>query len=167
MVTLSESDKSSDNVVTRRVAVIEWLVTEPVGQRVDTEGGLLDEEDSEDTSVDESSHPVTPSETGNEAREDHAHEDDGLDIVAVLPDDNRVIVQVGDVGAANSLWVLLHDHPSDMRVEKALANGVWVLVGIGVSVVSAVISGPPSDGTFDSSATNGCEEDLERKSSRV
>lgn len=154
-------------MIARRVTVIEWLVTEPVGQRVDAEGSLLNEEDSENTSVNKSSHPVTPAETGNEAREDHSHEDDGLDVVPVLPDDNRVIVQVGDIGTANSLWVLLHDHPSDMRVEKALANGVWVLVGIGVSVVSAVISGPPSDGTFDSSATNSREKDLERESGGI
>lgn len=114
MVTLTKSDKSSDNVITGRVAVIEWLVTEPVGQRVDAEGGLLDEEDSENASVDEAAHPVSPSKTSYKAREDHAHEDNGLDVVAVLPNDDRVIVQVRDIGTTNALWVLLHDHPSDV-----------------------------------------------------
>jgi hypothetical protein len=37
VVTFSESDKGSENVITRRVAVIKWLVTEPVSKRVDTE----------------------------------------------------------------------------------------------------------------------------------
>jgi len=106
---------------------------------------LLDEEDSEDTSVDEATHPVSPSKTGYETGEDHSHEDDGLDVVAMLPDNDGVIVQIGDVGSTNALWVLLHDHPSDVRVEKTLSNGVWVLVGVGVSVMCPVISRPPSD----------------------
>jgi hypothetical protein len=53
VVTFAESDQSGDDVVTGRVAVIKWLITEPVSERVDTESGLLDEEDAEDASVDE------------------------------------------------------------------------------------------------------------------
>ena len=140
MVTLTEGDKGSDDVITRRVAVVEWLVAEPVSQGVDAEGGLLNEENSEDTSIDKSAHPVSPSKTSDQAREYHSHEDHGLDVVAMLPDNDWVIVQVGDIGTANSLWVLLHDHPSDVGVEKTLANGVWVLVGVGVSVMSSMVS---------------------------
>ena len=114
MVTFSESDESGDNVITGGVAVIEWLITEPVGQGVDAEGGLLNEEDSEDSSVDESTHPVTPSKAGNKAWEDHTHEDNGLDVVAMLPDNDGVIVQVRNIGTTDTLWVLLHDHPSDV-----------------------------------------------------
>ena len=94
VVTLSESDKSGNNVVARRVAVVEWLVTKPMGQGVDAEGSLLDEEDSENSSVDESTLPVSPSKTSDEAREDHAHEDDGLDVISVLPNNNWIIVQI-------------------------------------------------------------------------
>jgi hypothetical protein len=121
------------------------LITEPVSKGVDAEGGLLDEEDAEDTSVDQSSHPVTPTDTGNQAWEDETHEDDGLEVVAVLPDDDWVIVEIGDVSTADTLWVLLHEHPAEVGVEETLADRVWVLVGIGVSVMCSVISGPPSD----------------------
>ena len=65
VVALSKGGESRDHVVTRRVAVIEGLVTEPVGQRVDAEGSLLNEEDAQDTGVDEATPPVTPSETGH------------------------------------------------------------------------------------------------------
>jgi hypothetical protein len=58
----------------------------------------------------------------------------------VLPDNDGVVIQIGNIGTTNTLWVLLHDHPSEMRVEETLPNGVWVLVGIGVSVVGSVIS---------------------------
>lgn len=116
VVSLAEGDESSDDVVTRAVAVVERLITEPMCQAVDAEGGLLDEKDAEDTGVDVSTDPVAPTQAANESRKDQAHEDDGLEVVLVLPDDNRVLVQVGDVGAANSLRVLLHDHPADVGV---------------------------------------------------
>src|SRR4051812_2543024 len=95
VVTLTKSNESGDDVISWRVTVVEWLITEPVCQRVDTEGSLLNKENSEDSSVDETSLPVSPSETTDEAGEDHSHEDDGLDVVAMLPDNDRVIVQVG------------------------------------------------------------------------
>ena len=145
VVTLTKSDESSDDVVTGRVAVIEWLITKPMGQGVDTEGGLLHEEDSEDTSVDESTHPISPSEASYKTGEDHAHEDDSLDVVAMLPDNDWVVIQIGDIGTANSFRVLLHDHPSDVRVEETLSNRVGILVGVGISVMGSVISRPPSD----------------------
>jgi hypothetical protein len=167
VVALAESDKSGDDMVTRAVAVVEGLVAEPVGKGVDTEGGLLDEEDAEDTSVDEASEPVTPAETGNESGENETHEENDLEVVLVLPDNNGVVVEVRDVGTANSLGVLLHEHPTEVRVEKTLPDAVGVLVGVGVAVVSAMVAGPPSDGTLNGTATNSSEEDLEREAGRV
>ena len=122
VVSLSESDKGGDDMITRRVAVVEWLITEPVSKGVDTEGGLLNDEDSKNTGVDESSHPVSPSKTSYQAGEDHSHEDDSLDVVSMLPDNDGVIVQIRDVGTANALWVLLHDHPAEMRVDETLSD---------------------------------------------
>jgi len=101
---------------------------------------LLNEEDSKNASVDQTSHPIAPSETSYQTWENETHEDDGLDVVSVLPDDNWIIVQIGNVCTANTLWVLLHEHPSKVGVEKTLADGVWILIGIGVSVVCSVIS---------------------------
>lgn len=163
VVPLSERDQSGDDVVPGRVAVIEWLVAEPVGEGVDAEGGLLDEEDAEDTSVDEAAEPVTPAETRDEAREDEAHEEDALEVVAVLPDHDGVVVQVGDVGTADTLGVLLHDHPSEVGVEQALSDGVGVLVGIGVAVVGTMVARPPARGALDGTRTDGGQEDSQRK----
>jgi len=167
VVSLTESDKGSDNVVTGRVAVVEGLVTEPVSQRVDAESGLLDEEDTEDTGVDESTEPVTPAKTSNEHGDDQTHTEDNLEVVAVLPDDDWVLVQIRDVGSANSLGVLLHDHPAEVRVPETLANGVRVLFGIGVTVVSTVATSPPADRTLNGTAANQGEPDAERQGSRV
>lgn len=167
VVTLSERDKSRDDMIARRVSVVEGLVTEPVGQGVDAEGGLLHEEDAQDAGVDEATLPISPAEPSDEAGEDHAHEDDGLQIVAVLPNDDGVIVQVGDVGAANALGVLLHDHPAEMGIEETLADGIWVFIGVSVAMVGTMVSGPPADGAFDGAAAHSSEEDLQRHSRRV
>jgi hypothetical protein len=160
VVTLAESDDGSDNVITGRVAVVEWLITKPMCQRVDTECSLLNEEDPQNSGVDETTEPISPSESRDEGWEDHAHEDDRLEVVSMLPDNDGVVIQIRDVGAADTLWVLFHDHPSDMGVEEAFADRVWVLVGIGVTVVSAVISRPPPNGTFNRPTPHGREEDL-------
>jgi hypothetical protein len=138
VVTLTKGDESSDDVVTGRVAVVERLVTEPVGKRVDTEGGLLNEANTEDTSVDEATPPVTPAKASDESRETESHEENALDVVLVLPDNDSVLVEIGDIGTALSLGVLLEDHPAHVGVHETLADGVGVLVGIGITVVNAV-----------------------------
>lgn len=145
VVSLAEGDEGSDNVITGRVAVVEGLVTEPVSQGVDAEGGLLNEADTEDTGVDVATNPVTPAEAADESGKNKGHEDDGLEVVAVLPDNDGVLVEIGDVGTAGVLRVLLENHPAKVGVEKTLADGVWVLLSIGVTVVSTVLHGPPAD----------------------
>ncbi len=162
VVTFTESDESSDEMIPWAVAVIEWLVTEPVGKRVDAEGSLLDEEDTEDTSVDEAALPIVPKKSSNGRGEDQAHKQDNLDVVLVLPDDDGVFVQIGDICAADTLGVLLHDHPSEMAVEKTFADAVGILVGVGVAMVSAMVTAPPADGAFDGTATNESKEDAQR-----
>lgn len=145
VVSFTEGDKSSNNVISRRVAVIEGLITEPMGQGVDAEGSLLNEEYTKDTGVDKSTDPVTPPETSNKSWEYQSHENNNPEIVLVLPNNNRIFVQVGNVGSANPLGVLLHNHPSQMRVHKTLADTVRVLLGVGITMVSPVVSRPPTN----------------------
>jgi len=155
-----------------------------VSQAVDAEGGLLDEEagfcqnemvkhgriphsHSQDTTVDETTQEITPAETADKGGHNQSHGHHGLEIVAVLPDDNGIIVQVGNVGAANAAGVLLHDHPADVAVEQALADGVGILLGIGVAVMRAVKAGPPPSAALDGGSATGGEEDLEGKGGLV
>ena len=167
VVAFAESDEGSDDVVAGAVAVVEGLVAQPMCQRVDAEGGLLHEEDAQDAGVDEAAKPVVPAKAGDDAREDQTHEKDDLEVVLVLPDDNGIVVEIGDVGAANSLGVLLHEHPAEVRVEQALADAVGILVGVGVAVMGTVISGPPSDRALNCTASEGSPEDLEGCRGRV
>src|SRR5262249_19244354 len=79
VVTLAEGDQGGDDVVAGRVSVIEGLVSKPVGERVDAESGLLDEEDAKDAAIDVAAEPVAPEKTAEQGGEDEAHEDDRLE----------------------------------------------------------------------------------------
>lgn len=85
----------------------------------------------------------------------------------MLPYDHRVLVQVRDVGTANAFRVLLQKHPAEVRVDETLADRVRVFVGVGVTVMSAVISRPPSHRAFNGTATNSREENSKREGGRV
>ena len=75
VVTFAKGDKSSDHMVTWRVAVIKWLVSKPMSKGVDAEGGLLDKEDAEDATVDEAPKPIAPTKSTDEHRENKTHEE--------------------------------------------------------------------------------------------
>ena len=81
-------------MVTGRVAVIKGLITQPMGKGVDTEGGLLNEEDAEDASVDEAAEEVVEGKATKDGGKDQAHEDDDFEVMTVLPDDDGIFVQV-------------------------------------------------------------------------
>ena len=138
-----------------------------MGKRVDAESSLLDEPNTENTAINESADPVTPHETTEDGREDESHDEDRLDVVAVLPDNNGILVEIGDVSTTNSLGVLLHDHPAQVGVEETLADGVGILLGVGITVMGSVIPGPPADRAFSGTSADGGEVDSEERSSLV
>lgn len=113
VIALTKRDEGGDDVISRAVAVVEWLVTEPMGQAVDAERGLLDEENSQDAGVNEATHPVVEHQAAEDGGNYQRHGDNGLQIVLMLPDNDGVLVEISDIGAADSPGVLLHDHPSD------------------------------------------------------
>jgi hypothetical protein len=80
VIAFAEGNESSDEVITGRIAVVKGLVAEPVSKRVDAEGGLLNEEDTKDPSVDEAAKPVVPQEASNAGREDESHNQNNGDI---------------------------------------------------------------------------------------
>lgn len=76
----------------------------------------------------------------------------------MLPNNDGILVQVADVYSSDSLWILFHDHPTEVGVEKAFSHRIRVFCRICISMMCPMISGPPSHGSFDSSATNSSKE---------
>lgn len=119
VIAFSKGDECSNHIVARRVAIIERLITEPVGKRVDAEGGLLHAEDAEDAAVDEATEPVAPAQTAEQGWEAIAHKQGQFHEVLVLPHHEGVLVEIRDVDPANALGVLPHQEPAHVRVEDA------------------------------------------------
>lgn len=104
-------------------------------------------EDSQNSGINESTQPVAPTEATDDSGEDKGHGQDALDIytngeslpmicsqrskltVLVLPNDDGVVVQVGNVGSSDTLGVLLHDHPAKVRIQQTLSDAVGILLG--------------------------------------
>jgi hypothetical protein len=121
------------------------LLTQPVGKRIDAEGGLLDKGKSKNSSIYKTTLPITPSQPSNEHREQHPENQDDRSIVLVLPDDDGVLIQIGNIGPATVFGVLIQNHPHEMRVPETFHDAVRVLDCVGPSVVCPVLTAPPPD----------------------
>lgn len=111
--------------------------------------------------VDETASPVTPTETRDGHRKEESHADNELQVPAVLPPDNLVLAQVTDVSDTR-LATRLNDHPANVRPPETQMRVVRVELGVGVSVVRTVTTGPPLDRAFDCTGTRRGESILER-----
>ena len=116
VVTFTEGDQSGDPVVSWGSSVVERLVTQVVGQRVDAESSLLDGGSSQDTSVHQTTPEVVPHVVAEHSGQDECGEDHDWDEVSVLPADNPIVHQVGDIGSSSVLWVWLQQHPAHVGV---------------------------------------------------
>lgn len=118
------------------------------------------------TGKEETSLPVTPAETGNTHGEEQPHDQQKRQVVVVLPPNDVASGQVGNVGDTN-LGPRLEDHPADVCPPEPFVGRVRVEAGIGVTVVGSVATGPPLDGSLDSSSSSAGEDVLERARSGV
>ena len=76
VVALADGDERGEDVVARRVLAVERRVTEPVRQRVDAEGRVVDEQQTRCGGVEEATAPVAPAEAGDRGRQQEAHAED-------------------------------------------------------------------------------------------
>ena len=160
VVAFSDGDESGKEVVARGVLVVKGRITEGVREGVDAERSMMDEGRSERTSVDEPASPISPDHPRDDGGDDVAHEDEEHDVVLVLPPDDGVAVEVRDV-SDTGFATGDDEHPTDVRPEETLVGGIRVEVGVGISVVGAMASGPPFDGTLDGTCACEGESDLE------
>jgi len=145
-----------------RVSVIEWLISEPMCKGVDAEGGMVYEDEPGDTSIVETTSPITPEEPGNSSRKEEAHEENDYSVVLVLHADELVGVEIGDIGSTNAFGVLLEDHPTEMGIHQSFADRVRVLFGVCETMMSTMVPRPPSDGSLNSAASESSKDILER-----
>jgi len=120
----------------------------------------VNEQQPSSSGKEETSLPVTPTETSNTHGEEQSHDQKQRQIVVVLPPDDLRSSQVGDIGDTD-LGSRLEDHPTDVSPPEPFVGRVRVEVGVGVTVVSSVSSGPPLDGSLNGTGSGTCEDVFE------
>lgn len=116
MVSLAKAEQGRNPMIARRAPVVERLIAKVVSEAVDGEGALLNRHDTEHTGVDESSFPISPAKARDQGWHEPGEEYGNRGIVLVLPDDKRVVGEVGDVCAAVFLVVLAQQQPAHVCV---------------------------------------------------
>jgi len=161
VVTFTNGAQRSDEMIPRSVFVVERRISEVMRERVDTKRGLMDKKQSEKTSIDVTTLPVTPPQASDNGGEDVAHENDKLEVMAVLPPDNLVLGQVANVGDTG-IATRLENHPADVRPEKTPVCAVRIEVGVGIPMVGAMSARPPPDRALNGTRTKNGKEILQR-----
>lgn len=121
----------------------------------------MNDDKTNDTCVNVSTPRVVPEQPRNDGGNDETTDEDELQVPPVLPSDDGVLGEITDI-CGTGLSARLDKHPTDVGPVETLVGVVWVKVGVGVSVVSTVTSGPPFDRAFDCTRSGHCEEVLQR-----
>lgn len=113
MISFADGNKGGNHVVTRSVLVIERRLSEPMRERVYAESRVVDECQTKSTRVDITAKPVAPQKPGDESGHDEAHEDEQGNVPLVLPANDAISAQIGDV-CNTRLAARFDKHPPDV-----------------------------------------------------
>lgn len=153
MITFAVCDQGSDEVVSGGVLVVKGSIAKPVGQRVDTEGRMVNEEESASAGVEETAAPVSPTKTCNCHGHDETHDENERNVVLVLPSHYGALVEIADVRITD-LASGFPEHPANVGPPEALVSVVGVEVGVRVAVMRSMAARPPSNGTLNRSSAS-------------
>lgn len=97
--------------------------------------------------------PITPEDTRDDSWDNECHGQQEWNVPFMLPANYGIVVEVGDI-SNTGLATRLDDHPTDVRPYKTVVGTIWIQVGIGVTVMSAVTTGPPLDRALYSASSS-------------
>jgi hypothetical protein len=157
VVALTQSDQCGNNVIARGVSVIKWLegistlrpsprktmtdlLTQPMGKRVDAKSGLLNKQKPKNACIHQTTLPIAPAQASYKHWKQHPEHQDDRSIIPVLPDDDRVFVQVRDIRSSLVFGILLQDHPHEVRVPDSLHYTIGVVACICETVMRTMLS---------------------------
>ena len=138
--------------------------TKKVSQRIDAPGGIEDESILNVRQSQGNEPILTPAEDGDQSGETEAEEHSEGEVVLLLEHNDLVLLQVLHVGSATSLndqLVFLQKQPSAVREKQTILRVMGVLLGVGVTVVSAVVTRPMPDGTLVGTTVAKHQKDLD------
>jgi hypothetical protein len=127
---------------------------------------MVDKEQTSERRIEITATPIAPEVTGNGGRNDDARQEDERDEPLVLPTDDGVAGEIGDISDTR-LATGLEDHPADMGPDEPVMGTIGVEVGVSVTMMSTVTARPPLDRTLNSTRASDREEVFERTRSVV
>lgn len=122
---------------------------------------VMNEGRAESASEEEATAVILPEETWDDGGQDVGHEDEEPDVVVVLPADDWIPAEIGNVGDTR-LAAGLDEHPANVGPEETLVGGVRIKVGVGVAMVCTVTTRPPLDRPLDGTSTSECQSIFKR-----
>ena len=128
--------------------------------RVRQKTHMVHEHQSGGACVEHATLPVTPSKASHESRNHKSHHDQKTKIPLVLPPDYRTLAKVGNV-SKTGLATGFNNHPADVGPEQTMVGAVRVELGVGVTMVGTVTTGPPLDGSLNGACACDCEDILQ------
>jgi len=127
--------------------------------RVDEEGGMVDDDDSEQAAPNEASkeschaaNQVPPSSTG----EDHAHKETKQEDVAVLEGKDWVCFEILDL--LHNRLILGNHHPSNVCPKETLQYCVRVIICVGDEVMTSMVAAPLDGRVLERTRSKQCIE---------
>jgi hypothetical protein len=166
VIAFPERDQGGDQVVPRRMPIVERRLSEPMRERVEREYAVMHHAHAHRPRIDVPTLPVAPEIAGNRGRDDEAHEEDERHIPPLLPAHDRALAEVAHVRHAG-LAPRLDEHPADMAPPEPAVGIIWIKIGVDVAVVCAVAPSPPSNGTLGGTGTCQRKEYLKGRGSVV
>ena len=160
MPALAHGENGQPEAVLTCLARLVTARAEHVAKRIDGESGVV-KNDGADEKADHKSHRVTAAQQATDEETESSGGDGWNKDIFIEPDQFRELIQILDDIRVIFL-VLLGKDPSNVRPVEAFQLGrVEVLVGVGMLVVVAVMSGPPKSPLLRRRAAEESEAKLE------
>jgi len=166
VIALAKGDEGGDEVVPRRMPVVERGLPEPMRERVEREYTVMDRAHAHRPSIDVPAAPIAPEVAGDRGRDRETHEEDERHVPPLLPAHDRALAEIAHVGHARPA-PRLDEHPPDVAPPEPAIGVVRIEIGVDVAVVRAVAPSPPSDRTLGGTGTCQGEEHLKGHGSIV
>ena len=121
---------------------------------------VVDKEQTSKGAIKVTAAPVPPEIAGDDGRKEDAHEEDEGDEPVVLPADDGVAGEIGDISDTR-FATGLEEHPTDVGPEEAAMGTIGIEVGVGVAMVSTVTARPPLDRALNRTCASESEKVFE------